>query len=246
MAKPVIYHDPTSEPSRAVHWLCLEAGISVDIHFIWLTKGEHLSAEFLKVNPLHQVPAMKHGHFCLSEATAIMNYLTDINDCSEDWFGHDVKTRAMVNQRLSWYHTNLRKILTLDYFLPALLLPAYLGLPVPSRPEITAKLDAIHTTLSQLDGMLSCNPFLCGEQVSAADILYASDIFALQIAPDYRGILARYSHISHWLKQLQNLPGYAESHKAWNYVAPAILKVVNQASKETPEWVADKCMEVLP
>lgn len=50
-------HDPTSEPSRAVHWLCIEANIPIDIKYTWLTRGEHLSKAFLAVNPLHQIPA---------------------------------------------------------------------------------------------------------------------------------------------------------------------------------------------
>ncbi|WP_216610856.1 glutathione S-transferase family protein [Vibrio mediterranei] len=152
--KVTIFHDPTSEPSRAVYWLALEAGIEVDVQFTWLTRGDHMSEAFLKVNPLYQVPAMQHGNFCLSEATAIMNYLTDINDCSDKWFGQDVKSKAVVNKYLSWYHTNLRKALTLDYFLPVLLMPAYLGFDKPTDSEIDAKLEVMNTMFSTLNSML--------------------------------------------------------------------------------------------
>lgn len=62
-----LFHDPTSEPSRAVHWLCIEANIPINIKYTWLTRGEHLSNEFLAVNPLHQIPAMQHDDFCLSK-----------------------------------------------------------------------------------------------------------------------------------------------------------------------------------
>lgn len=244
MTKPIIYHDPTSEPSRAVHWLCLEANIDVEIVYTYLTRGEHMSDEFLKVNPLHQVPALKHGEFCLSEATAIMNYLTDVHGCSDAWFGADIKLKANVNKQLSWYHTNLRKALTLDYFLPVLLMPAYLGFARPSQEEIAVKLEAIDSMFTSLDGMLADNDYLCGGQISAADLLYASDVFALEIDPNYHQIIGQYPNISEWLERMKARPCYLQSNAAWNRVVPQIL-ALEGGTKGTPEWVALECEKLL-
>lgn len=239
-----IFHDPTSEPSRAVHWLVLEAELDVDVQYTWLTLGEHMSQEFLAVNPLHQVPAMRHGQFCLSEATAIMNYLTDIYGCSEKWFGSDAQSRAIVNKYCSWYHTNLRKILTLDYFLPVLLLPAYLGFNRPLLPEIEAKLDALDEMFKVLDSLLEGKSYLCGEYISAADLLYASDIFALEFDPAFSQIIAKFANIHRWLESLKVRPSYPECHKAWNHIVPQIL-ALNGASKGSPEWIAFECKKVV-
>ena len=118
---PILYHDPTSEPSRAVHWFCLAAGIPIEIDYVWLTRGEHRSARLLTVNPRHQVPALVHGAFRLSEVTAIISYLTEIHGCSERWFGDSPRARAHIAMLLSWYHTNVRLEVTLKYFLPVLL-----------------------------------------------------------------------------------------------------------------------------
>ena len=245
MSEPIIFHDPTSEPSRAVHWLCLEAAIPVEIKYTWLTRGEHVTPDFLKVNPFHQVPAMKHGEFCLSEATAIMKYLTDIQDVSDVWFGADIKERAIVNKHLSWYHTNLRKIATLDYFLPVLLLPKYLGFELPSKAEVEAKQEAMAAMFSQLDEMLSSTDFLCGEQITAADILYASDIFALEVDPDYHALLEPYKNVVSWLARLKGRPACNESLKAWSHVVPHILSASVAEFGVEPSWVASKCEEVL-
>ncbi|KAB0285433.1 glutathione S-transferase family protein [Vibrio fortis] len=239
-----IFHDPTSEPSRAVHWLVLEAGIDVDIEYIWLTRGDHMSDSFLQINPLHQVPAMQHGDFCLSEATAIMNYITDVYGCSERWFGQDIKTKAVINKHLSWYHTNLRRLLTLDYFLPVLLLPAYLGFAKPSEKEVSEKKEAMAAMFAQLDGMLSDTTYLCGDELTAVDILYASDVFALQISPDYESILSPYKHVVGWLSRLIAMSSYTESHKAWNHVSPLIVELNGQA-KESPRWIADTCEKLI-
>lgn len=244
MMPPIIYHDPTSEPSRAVHWLCLEAGVSIDIHYVWLTRGEHVSPEFLKINPHHQVPAMKHGAFCLSEASAIMNYLTDLHGVSDQWFGNDIQTKAIINKHLSWYHTNLRKVLTLDYFLPVLLMPVYLGFDKPTESEIEAKLEALHQVFRNLEAMLEGKLYLAGSKPCAADLLFVADLVGLKIDPLYPEILAHYPKISAWLARLESRPAYIEAHKAWEHVVP-IIKAQNGHNRETPAWVAEACEQVL-
>jgi glutathione S-transferase len=109
--------------------------------------------------------------------SAIMQYLADISDSAVTWFGRDIKHKPIINKHLSWYHTNLRQILTLDYFIPVLLMPAYLGIPQPSATEVSAKIDSLNIVLGQLDSMLSGHGFLSGSEVSVADILFLSDFF---------------------------------------------------------------------
>jgi glutathione S-transferase len=243
MPLPIIFYDPTSEPSRAVHWFCLEANIPHELQYVWLTRGEHMADEYSAVNPFHQVPALKHGDFCLSEATAIMQYLADISDSAATWFGRDIKHKAIINKHLSWYHTNLRQILTLDYFIPVLLMPAYLGIPQPSATEVSAKVDSLNVMLGQLDSMLSDHDFLSGPEVSAPDILFSSEVFALKIDPKYSEILEPYSNINDWLSNMQSLSNYSESHKVWDHVVPLISKALERP-KGILESVTEACEEV--
>ncbi|MFK8048368.1 MAG: glutathione S-transferase family protein [Halioglobus sp.] len=243
MEAPIIYYDPTSEPCRAVHWLCLELNAPFELKFVWLTRNEHLSQDFLRINPFHQVPAMECGSFCLSEAVAIMQYLTDANDCRSSWFGSGIEESAIVSQSLSWYHTNLRKILTLDYFLPVLLMPAYLGVPKPSAAVISERRELLHTMLGQLDSMLANKPFLAGTKISAADILFASELAALEIDPEQHNILASFTHIEHWLLHLRASPNYQKSHSVWHHIAPQIMSAISEPHRSSPEWIAQVCEE---
>jgi glutathione S-transferase len=244
MELPIIFYDPTSEPSRAVHWFCLEANIPHRLQYVWLTRGDHMTSEFLTVNPFHQVPALKHEDFCLSEATAIMQYLADISDSDSTWFGSDVEQKAIINKHLSWYHTNLRQILTLDYFIPVLLMPAYLGIPPPSAAEVSAKIVSLNTMLGQLDSMLSDHDFLAGPKVSVPDILFSSDVFALKIDSNYSEILEQYSNINDWLTRMQKLSGYCDSHKVWDHVVPIISRALERP-EGILESVTEACEEVL-
>src|SRR5215470_15804408 len=76
MPKLTFYH---AAPSRSsiVHWMLEEVGEPYDIHPISFKKGENLRPEYLAVNPMGKVPALKHGDVVITEAAAICTYLAD-------------------------------------------------------------------------------------------------------------------------------------------------------------------------
>src|SRR5579883_1810478 len=63
----------------------------------------------------------------------IIRYLAEIAGNPARWLGDTPCERARINQLLSWYHTNLRLRGTLEYFLPVLLAPRYLGQSAPQH-----------------------------------------------------------------------------------------------------------------
>lgn len=246
MTTPILLHDPTSEPSRAVHWFCLEAGIPVRTSYIWLTRNDHLKPAFVAINPRHQVPALADGDFHLSEATAIMRYLAEKHGCSGRWLGETLRERARVDQLLSWYHTNLRLKVTLDYFLPALLLPAYVGAPRPDADALLALREGFAETLGQFDALLARGDFLLGSRVTAPDLLCAAELSALDIDGDRETYLSNYNNIWRWLTRMRELPGFALSHRAWHAVVPLVRdRLAGRAEAGAdPSWVADHCERV--
>src|SRR2546423_15006633 len=76
MSKLTLYH---AAPSRSsiVHWMLEEVGEPYDIHLVSFKKGENLKPEFLAVNPMGKVPALRHGDVAMTEAAAICTYLAD-------------------------------------------------------------------------------------------------------------------------------------------------------------------------
>ena len=42
-----------------------------------LWKGEHMTPDYLKMNPQHTVPTVKEGDLCLTESRAAATYLVD-------------------------------------------------------------------------------------------------------------------------------------------------------------------------
>ena len=243
MEPPILFHDPTSEPSRAVHWFTLEAGIPITIRYIWLSRRQHLGAELLAVNPRHQVPSLRDADFCLSEATAIIRYLAEISDVESQWLGSTLRERARVNQLLSWYHTNLRTKATLEYFLPVLLGPAYRGKPRPSLDVLGNLRDRLRGTLEQVNELLGSEPYLGGARLMVPDLLFACEIFALDCDVERDGYLAGLTGLLNWMVRLRSLGTYTASHKAWNAVVPLMRQKLHDgvAPESHPFWVADVC-----
>lgn len=247
MAEPIIYYDPTSEPSRAVYWFALEASIPVELHYTWLSRNEHHGQEFLAVNPRHQVPAMRHDDFRLSEATAIIRYLAETAGVEAEWLGRTTRDRARTNMLLSWYHTNLRQKLTLGYFLPVLLAPSYRGVPRPVPAEAERLRGPMRDALGRVEEFLGKAPFLGGERPTIPDLLFAPEIFALDCDADRDSYLGKFPATQAWLQRLRSRPTYATTHDAWNAVAPLMQERLKSDGRpgSIPSWVAATCERVL-
>ena len=76
MADLVLYHAVPSR-SMVVHWMLEEIAEPYDIELLDLDKDEHKRAEFLAINPLGRVPALRHGERILTETAAICTYLAE-------------------------------------------------------------------------------------------------------------------------------------------------------------------------
>src|SRR3954451_9752229 len=76
MAKLTLYH---AAPSRSsiVHWMLEELGAPYDVHLLSLANGDNRKPDYLAVNPMGKVPALKHGNTIITEASAICAYLAD-------------------------------------------------------------------------------------------------------------------------------------------------------------------------
>ncbi len=71
-----LYH---AAPSRSsiVRWMLEEIGEPYDLHLINLMAGEQHKPDYIAINPMGKVPALKHGDAVITEAAAICTYLAD-------------------------------------------------------------------------------------------------------------------------------------------------------------------------
>lgn len=104
MSKGVFYHNALSPPSRAALLTIRNLGLEVEVKVIDTYKGEQNTPEYLKINPLHQVPVYVDENFILTESRAISCFLS--STVNSNLYPTDLKKRALVDSRLYFDATN--------------------------------------------------------------------------------------------------------------------------------------------
>src|ERR1044071_6609560 len=76
MADTTLYH---ASPSRSsiVLWMLEEIGEPYDIKLLKLSENEQHKADYLAINPMGKVPALRHKGVVITEVAAICTYLAD-------------------------------------------------------------------------------------------------------------------------------------------------------------------------
>src|SRR4051812_27907460 len=164
MAKLRLYHAAPSRSSIS-RWMLEEIGGPYDIHLLSLNKGDNRAPEFLAVNPMGKVPALKHGDVVITEAAAICTYLAD------------EFPRAKLNIPIG----NPRRGVYLKwlFFGPSCIEPAMADRAFPRKEE--ARRAALgygdfDTVMEVVAKAVAAGPYLMGEQFTAADVVIGSGL----------------------------------------------------------------------
>lgn len=99
-----LYYLAASPPARSVLLGIRNLGLEVDVVNVDLFKREHLTPEFMRLNPAHQVPVLDDNGFILSESRAILGYLVNKYQPGSTMYPTDAQKRAIVDQRM-YYDT---------------------------------------------------------------------------------------------------------------------------------------------
>jgi glutathione S-transferase len=75
--KLTLFHSPNTRSSGALN-LLEELGVPYNLHVINMKAGEQRRPEYLAINPMGKVPALKHGDALITEQVAIFLYLADL------------------------------------------------------------------------------------------------------------------------------------------------------------------------
>jgi glutathione S-transferase len=165
MADLTLYH---AAPSRSsiVHWMLEEVGEPYDLHLINFHKGENRTPEYLAVNPMGKVPALRHRGVVITEAAAICTYLAD------------EFPRAKLNVPVG--NPQRGVYLKWLFFGPSCVEPAIFERayprkePAPRTAMGFADFDTTVEVLAKAAG--AARPYLLGEQFTAADVVIGSGL----------------------------------------------------------------------
>jgi glutathione S-transferase len=164
MAKLTLYH---AAPSRSSipHWMLEEIGEPYDLHLLSLKNGDNRKPDYLAVNPMGKVPALKHGDTIITESAAICAYLAD------------EFPRAKLNVPVGDPRRGL--YLKWLFFGPSCIEPAIMDRAFPRAGE--AQRSALgygdfDTTMDVVAKAVAPGPCLLGEQFTAADVVIGSTL----------------------------------------------------------------------
>jgi glutathione S-transferase len=156
-----LFHAPNSR-SNGTLILLEELGVPYDLHVLNLQAGEQRQADYLAVNPMGKVPAIRHRDVLVTEQVAIYIYLADLFPQAGLAPGRDDKRRGSY---LRWM-----------VFYAACFEPAAGDKAMKREPGPTAMspYGDFETVLSTLTTHLEAGPYILGQDLSAADLLWGT------------------------------------------------------------------------
>lgn len=195
-----LYMSPLSQHSRRVVSLLAEADIAYTPRPVAVEKGEHMSPDYIAINPNHQVPALKVDGDVLLESNAIMRFLCDKHGL-ETWYPKDTLARAHVDQWLDWNQCRLGPTVT-----QLVLNKVFLG-PNGDSQAIAQAEQKLPEVLGVLENRLAGRTFVANERPTIADLSIASNLFQLGFAD----AVPKSPNIGAWFGRVAELRGYRAS-----------------------------------
>jgi glutathione S-transferase len=154
------YHLPNSR-SAGVLTLLKELNAQYDLKVLNLKLNEQRSAEYLAINPMGKVPAIKHGDELITEQVAIFLYLADLYPETNIAPAIDEPLRGSYLRWMVYYGT---------CFEPAIADRAFKREPLSTLASPYSDFD---TMLNILIDQLSKGDYFLGDRFSALDILWS-------------------------------------------------------------------------
>jgi glutathione S-transferase len=164
MAKLTLYHAAPSR-SSVTRWMLEEVGEPYDLHLLSLSKGENRTPEYLAINPMGKVPALKHDDVVITEGAAICTYLADA-------FPKAGLSVPIGDPRRGTYLKWL-------FFGPSCIEPAITDRSYPRKEEPRRGMlgyGDYDTVIDVVAAAVAKGPYLMGEQFTAADVVIGSGL----------------------------------------------------------------------
>lgn len=154
-----LYYSPQSR-ATGTRILLEELGAPYDLQILNLKAGEQRQPPYLAINPLGKVPAIRRGEALVTEQVAITIYLADLFPQAGLTPALTDPLRGPYLRWISYYGSS---------FEPALIDRFMKREPAPITQSPYADYD---TMLGALEAQLLKGPYLLGERMTAADILW--------------------------------------------------------------------------
>jgi glutathione S-transferase len=199
----VFYTNPMSR-GRIVRWMLEELGVPYEVEIIAYEAMQ--SPEYLKVNPMGKVPAIRHGDTIVTECAAICTYLADAFPEAE--LAPPVSDKA----RGDYY----RWLFFAAGPIEQAVVNKAAGFEVPPERERMFGYGNFERVMATLDQKLSATPYVTGDAFSAADVYLGSHVgWGLQF-----GTVEKRPSFEAYFDRLKTRPAYIRANEKDNALVP--------------------------
>jgi glutathione S-transferase len=224
-----LYHAPISTCSQKVRLVLAEKKLAWTAHEISFSKAEHLSPDYLKLNPNGVVPTLVHDGDPIIESSVINEYLDEVFP-EASVRPQDAKTLA----RMRAWRQYIDEVPT-----PAIRPPSFNAFFVPiwskmseqeffdyterlplrkhfyrkmgragfSKADMDEALEKLSQTLHRMEASLATGPWLIGEQYTLADISLTPTIVRMEdtgLAPMWEKL----RRVAAWYARIKARPNF--------------------------------------
>lgn len=198
-----LYHWPMSHNARKARALAVYLNLEVDEKVLSMQEKDHKAPEFLAINPMGQVPAIKDGDYVVWQANAVLIYLAAQSDNS--LLGQSAKEWGHITQWMLWQTAELS--------------PAVVPLHVenyfkrvrgigPDQEKRDAAMGQLRAMLAVLDAALAGQSHLVGDRLTVADFAVAGDFTH---ANNAKFPMSEFPNVARWLAGIEAMPAWANT-----------------------------------
>ncbi|WP_129790824.1 glutathione S-transferase family protein [Sphingosinicella sp. CPCC 101087] len=165
MSDPLVFYTNPMSRGRIVRWMLEEVGEpyeTVVLDYATTMKG----SDYLAINPMGKVPAIRHGDTVVTEGAAICAYLADM------FPDRGLAPPSKSKLRGPYY----RWLFFAAGPLEAAVTAKALGLLAPADKSTMAGYGTFEDTIEALETAVKPGPYICGDQFTAADLYVGSHI----------------------------------------------------------------------
>ncbi|EAT40304.1 AAEL007951-PA [Aedes aegypti] len=196
MTKLILYTLHVSPPCRAVE-LCAKAlGLELEQKTVNLLTKEHLTPEFMKMNPQHTVPVLDDNGTIVCESHAIMIYLVSKYGKDDSLYSKELVKQAKLNAALHFESGVL--FARLRFVCEPILFAGGSEIPADRAEYVQKAYQLLEDTL--------VDDYIVGNSLTIADFSCVSSVSSIM------GVIPmdkeKFPKIYGWLDRLKALPYY--------------------------------------
>jgi glutathione S-transferase len=200
-----IYAFPLSPRSFKVLWAANHVGIPFDLKLVDFSKNAQNDPAFLALNPNGRAPAIDDDGYVLWESNAIVEYLASLKPAL-GLLPQETRARLTATKWLYWESAHFDPACAIFAF--ERIVKKLFGRGEPVQSEIDRGNQMFDRAGKILDGALSQNRYVVGENLSVADISLGS---AMCIADQAGFPMENFRNIQRWKADLGQLPSWTKT-----------------------------------